>query len=506
MTPRLALRNITKRYSAAIANDSVSLDLMPGEIVALLGENGAGKSTLMKVVYGVTRPDAGTIAVDGVIVDIDNPRRARALGIAMVFQQFALFESLSALENIALGLPPAPASTIESRVVALASRYGLELDLTRDVHDLSAGERQRIEILRALMSAPRLLILDEPTSVLTPPAVDRLFEMLRELARSGVSILFISHKLHEVRRLATRCLVMRAGRIVAEVDPREHSEATLARLMLGAEPPVVAAHVSPPGAIALEVRRLSVPGLDQRDRLQCASFKVRSGEIVGIAGISGNGQRVLMAALAGELPVAHDAVSLFGQPVGTLNTMQRRMLGLRYVPEQRLGHAAVAGMTLADNALLTDVSLQASRVSSRSKARDAAAQIVQRFHVRAVTTAQKIETLSGGNLQKFIVGREVAAAPRVLLLDQPTWGIDAGSAASIRNELLALRTAGCAMVLVSEDLDELYQLADRLIVMAGGRMSPSTTPREISKVELGRWMAGKWPAAEAHDATLEQAA
>ena len=505
MTPLLALRNITKRYVAAVANDSVSLDVMPGEIVALLGENGAGKSTLMKIVYGVVRPDAGTIAVDGAIVDIDSPRSARALGIAIVFQQFALFDSLSVLQNIALGLPPAPITAIESRVVELAARYGLEVDLTQRVHDLSAGERQRIEILRALLSEPRVLILDEPTSVLTPQAIDRLFETLRELASGGVSIVFISHKLHEVRSLATRCVVMRAGKVIAEVDPRSQTEASLARLMLGAEPPVIAAHDSATGGVALDVRRLSAHGLDQRDRLENVSFEVRSGEIVGIAGISGNGQQMLMAALAGERLVESDAVRLFNQPVGRLNSAQRRALGLRYVPEQRLGHAAVSGMTLADNALLTDASLQSSAVLSIHRARVSAAEIVQRFQVRAATIDQSIETLSGGNLQKFIVGREVRPEPRVLLLDQPTSGVDAGAAASIRNELIALREAGCAIVIVSEDIDELYELADRLIVMAGGRVSPSRAPRQISTAELGRWMAGTWNADEHHSEWAENA-
>ena len=233
MPPRLALRGISKRYPTAFANDSVSLDVMPGEIVALLGENGAGKSTLMKIVYGVTPPDAGTIAVNGATVNIDSPRRARALGIAMVFQQFALFDSLSVLQNIALGLPPAPIAAIKSRVVELAARYGLEVDLAQRVHDLSTGERQRIEILRALMSEPRVLILDEPTSVLPPQAIGQLFETLRELADGGVSIVFISHKLHEVRSLATRCVVMRAGKVVVEVDPRTESDAALARLKIG---------------------------------------------------------------------------------------------------------------------------------------------------------------------------------------------------------------------------------------------------------------------------------
>ncbi len=504
MTPRLALRDITKHYPATTANDSISFAVMPGEIVALLGENGAGKSTLMKIVYGVARPDRGTIAVDGIIVDVGSPQRARALGIAMVFQQFALFDSLSVLQNIALGLAPAPIAAIRSRVREFAAHYGLEIDLQRHVHDLSAGERQRIEVLRALMSSPRLLILDEPTSVLTPQAADALFETLKQLSASGVSIIFISHKLHEVRSLATRCVVIRAGKVVAEVDPRLQSEASLARLMLGAEPPAIAPHKSSVGTVALEVRHLRVNEMDQWARLDDVSLEVRSGEIAGIAGIAGNGQQALMAALSGELLVTTEMVRLFGQPIGQLHTGRRRALGLRYVPEQRLGHGAVGGMTLADNALLTDAALQPSRLLSVADARAAATCIMQRFGVHAATTKQKIETLSGGNLQKFIVGREVLPAPRVLLLDQPTWGVDVGSAAAIRNRLIALRAAGCAIVIVSEDLDELYQLADRLMVMASGRLSPARKTNEVGTTELGRWMAGNWPAGVDASASAEQ--
>jgi len=492
ITPRLALRNITKRYPTAIANDSVSLEVMPGEIVALLGENGAGKSTLMKIVYGVTRPDAGTIVFNGAAVDIDTPSRARSLGIAMVFQQFALFESLSVLQNIALGLPPVPMTTIESRVVELAQRYGLEVDLVRPVHDLSAGERQRIEIVRALMSGPQLLVLDEPTSVLTPQAVDTLFEMLRQLADGGVSIVFISHKLHEVRRLATRCVVMREGKVVAEADPRTESDAALARLMLGSDPPVIAAHESPAAEVALEVRHLNITGIDHRHDLKDVSLEVRSGEIVGIAGISGNGQRTLVAALAGELLVERDVVRLFNQPVGRLGPSQRRALGLRYVPEQRLGHAAVGGMSIAENAFLTDTALQSSVGLNIARARGMASEILQRFRVRAASVDQTIETLSGGNLQKFIVGREALPAPRVLLLDQPTSGVDAGSAAAIRNDLIALRASGCAILIVSEDIDELYELTDRLIVIAAGRVSQPLRTREVNTTELGLLMAGTW--------------
>lgn len=493
MTPRLSLRTIGKRYSSVIANEAVSLDVMPGEIVALLGENGAGKSTLMKIAYGVTRPDSGSIAIDGSMVDIDSPKRARALGIAMVFQQFALFDSLTVLENIALGLPPAPLGALASRLLELAALYQLEINPSEHVHDLSVGECQRIEILRALMSAPRVLILDEPTSVLTPQAVDRLFETLRRLAGDGVSIVFISHKLDEIKRLATRCVVMRAGRVVAEVDPHSASEANLARLMLGADPPGIAAHVSPAGELALRVERLSVADVAAGRSLHDVSFDAGRGEIVGIAGISGNGQSALMAALAGEVSVAPNAVQLFGRPVGALSPAQRRQLGMRYVPEQRLGHGAVARMSLAENTLLTGDSLQSNGWVHAADARRYADRIVERFGVKTPGSAAHVENLSGGNLQKFIVGREALHAPRVLLISQPTWGVDVGSAASIRNELIALRAAGCAIVVVSEDVDELFELADRLFVIANGRLSPSIRPEEIGVPELGRWMSGLWP-------------
>lgn len=494
MTPRLSLRNLSKRYSSTVAADAVSLDVMPGEIVALLGENGAGKSTLMKMAYGITHPDSGSIAVDGAVVEIENPKRARSLGIAMVFQQFVLFDALSVLDNVALGLPQAPMAAIQQRLMQLASRYGLPLDPSLRVHDLSVGERQRIEILRALMSTPRVLILDEPTSVLTPQAVDVLFDTLRQLAVDGVSVIFISHKLHEIRRLATRCVVMRAGKIVAEVDPRVQSETELARLMLGVEPSPPDTQRTPANEVALTVSRLSVDSSDEHCGLSNVSFEVRSGEIVGIAGVSGNGQGALMAAVSGEIRVASSSVRLFGLSVGALGTAERRQLGLRYVPEQRLGHGAVAGMSLAENVCLTSASITAFDLLDANAARAAAQRIVERFDVKTTAPTQNVEALSGGNLQKYIVGREVLQAPRVLLINQPTWGVDAGSAASIRNELLKLRASGCAIVLVSEELDELYQLADRLLVMADGRMSPASEPHLISSAELGRWMAGSWPA------------
>jgi ABC-type uncharacterized transport system ATPase subunit len=493
MTPRLALTGITKHYGDVAANADVTLAVMPGEILAVLGENGAGKSTLMKVVYGVARPDAGTIAIDGAAVEVTSPARARALGIAMVFQHFALFDTLAVGENIALGAPEYPLATIDGRIVELSRRYGLELDPRRTVHDLSVGERQRVEILRALMSNPRILILDEPTSVLTPQAVDRLFGTLRQLAADGVSIVFISHKLDEIRRLATRCAVMRGGRLVATVDPRAETEAGLARLMLGADPPTIAAHDSAPGDVALEVAGLTVRGPERRHWLHELAFTVRRGEIVGIAGVSGNGQSALMASLAGEWTGRAEAVRLFGDAVGDLGPSARRARGLRYVPEERLGHGAGPELSLLDNVLLTGDALHRRGVLRRDEAREYAEGVIRGFDVRTAGPQARAAALSGGNLQRFIVGREMHARPRVLVVDQPTWGVDVGAAAAIRNALIALRGDGCAILVVSEEIDELYQLSDRLMVISKGRLSPAVRARDVSVDELGRWMAGLWP-------------
>jgi simple sugar transport system ATP-binding protein len=496
MTARLRLDGITKRYGETLANDAISLEVQPGEIVAVLGENGAGKSTLMKVVYGVVRPDAGRLFVDGREVTIASPAAARALGIAMVFQHFALFESLTLAENVALGLPPQPLAQVTARMLELARRYDLDVDPAKRVHDLSVGERQRVEILRALMTAPRLLILDEPTSVLKPQAIERLFITLEQLAADGVSILFISHKLDEIRRLTHRCAVLRGGRLVATVDPKAESEASLARLMIGADPPAIAMHDSPPGAPALTIAGLDTTHYAERQHwLHALDLEVRAGEIVGIAGVSGNGQAALMATLAGEWTDVRGTVRLFGEDVTRRGPRERRLRGLRYVPEERLGHGAVTALPLADNVVLTRDALRAGGWVRAARARRLASAIIARFAVKAGGPRAAAGSLSGGNLQKFIVGREIEAAPRVLLVNQPTWGVDVGAAAAIRNELIALRKAGCAILVVSEDLEELFELSDLLRVMSKGRLSPAVRPRDLSVQELGRWMSGLWPEA-----------
>jgi simple sugar transport system ATP-binding protein len=505
MTPRLSLRNITKRYGDTVANDGISLDVAPGEIVAILGENGAGKSTLVKVIYGIVHPDEGHVAVDGRDVRIASPAHARALGIAMVFQHFVLFDTLTVAENIALGIEPAPMATVTARLRELAQRYDLEVDPEERVHDLSVGERQRVEVLRALMSSPRLLILDEPTSVLKPQAIERLFVTLEQLAADGVSIVFISHKLDEIRRLTHRCVVLRGGRLVATVDPRAESEASLARLMIGADPPSIAAHNSPPGAVALSVRGLDTGQVGERQHwLHAIDLDVHEGEIVGIAGVSGNGQAALMALLSGEWTHARGTIRLFGDDVTQAPVAARRARALRYVPEDRLGHGAVAALTLTENMVLTREALRSRGVVQWHEARASAARVIDRFEVRTAGPGATASSLSGGNLQKFIVGREIEARPRVLLVNQPTWGVDVGAAAAIRNELIALRKAGCAILAVSEDLDELFELSDRLFVISRGRLSPSARPGEISVQELGRWMSGLWPDPSAQPDTSQR--
>jgi simple sugar transport system ATP-binding protein len=488
-TLRLALRHVSKRYPGVIANDDVSLDVAAGEIHAILGENGAGKSTLVKIIAGAVAPDAGTIEFDGRPLAVADPAIARSLGVAMVYQHFSLFESLTVTENIALGLDRSMsrAKLIEA-IESAGERYGLHLDPFAHVHDLSMGERQRVEIVRALLAQPRVLILDEPTSVLTPQAADALFATLRQLAGEGLSVLFISHKLDEIRRLAKRCTVMRAGRVVAVVDPRVESEQSLARLMIGGQPPQVAARVTPPAEA-----RLVIEGLQLAERAAPLSFKLFAGEIVGIAGISGNGQNALMALLAGERLSRAEAIRLDGSPIGDLGPRARRERGLRYVPEERLGHGAVPELSLAENALLTVDRLQVAGFVRRAAAVEYAGSVVRRFDVRCTGPDAPAASLSGGNLQKFLVGREMLAQPRVLLVNQPTWGVDVGAAAAIRNAVTELCGRGCAVLLVSEEIDELFELADRIFVMAERQLSPPVAAQRLSIDELGRWMAGRWP-------------
>ena len=495
--PRLALRGITKRYPSVLANDGVDLDVLPGEIHAVLGENGAGKSTLMKIIYGVVEPDAGVMRWEGERVQIANPARARRLGIGMVFQHFSLFETLTVADNIRLALEPGQSRQLRQRIRDISTRYGLPLTPARRVHTMSVGERQRVEIVRCLLQKPRLLIMDEPTSVLTPQAAQRLFETLRTLASEGVSILYISHKLDEIRALCTRATVLRAGRVTGQCDPRRETTASLARMMIGGELPHTVHREANAGAPALRVHRLDVPADDPfGTRLSGISFEVREGEILGIAGVSGNGQKELLAALSGERTLARaDAILIGSTPVAKLDASARRKLGLAFIPEDRLGRGAVPEMTLADNALLTargDGNVARGFIRERSVV-GFAKRTIAAFGVKAGGPDAVARSLSGGNLQKFIVGREIGQRPKVLLAAQPTWGVDVGASAQIRQALIDLRERGVAVLVVSEELDELIEICDRLAVMTQGRLSPAKPVRETSAEEIGLLMAGASP-------------
>jgi len=500
-TPRLELTGIGKQYPAVKANDGVSLRVAPGEIHAVLGENGAGKSTLMKIIYGAVRPDEGEMRFDGRPVVVRSPHEARALGIAMVFQHFSLFDTLTVAENVSLGLDDARSlAEVAERIRRVAGSYGLEVEPERPVHTLAVGERQRVEIVRALLTAPRLLILDEPTSVLTPQAVGKLFDTLRRLAADGCSVLYISHKLDEIRALCDRCTVLRAGKVTGEVDPKAETNASLSRLMIGAEPPRLKHRAARPGAPALTVERLSLAKASPfGTTLADVSFDVRAGEVVGIAGVSGNGQQELMAALSGEDPRAPPlSIKLFGADIAAASPRARRALGLHFVPEERLGRGAVPSLSLAQNTLLTRSHHTVGPAGwlRTGRMRWLAADLMRRFNVKAGGPDAAAKSLSGGNLQKFIVGREIDARPKLLIVSQPTWGVDVGAAAQIRGELLALRDAGCAVLVVSEELEELFEISDRLLVMAQGKVSPPVAASDATIEQIGAWMSGLWQRAQ----------
>lgn len=499
---RLRLQAISKAYPTVLANDQIDLAIEPGEIHAILGENGAGKSTLVKMIYGVTAPTSGRMFWEGQELQIQSPAHARALGIAMVFQHFSLFETLTVTENALLSTDEAVSrSELAAQITMLSERYGLPIDPARLVHDLSVGERQRVEIIRCLLQKPKLLIMDEPTSVLPPQAVTQLFETLRKIRAEGCSILYISHKLDEIQALCDTATILRGGRVTGTCRPAEETPHTMATLMIGKD--LERAH--PTRNIArlesvFRVHELTAnPAVPFGTALDRISFSIQAGQILGIAGVSGNGQQELLALLSGErLAQESSSITLAGEPIGWLNPAQRRDKGLCSVPEDRLGTGAVPSMTLSENMLLTATAangLQQGVMLDYQQAQQAAQGCIDQFDVKCSGPQAPAQSLSGGNLQKFIMGREILQKPRLLICAQPTWGVDVGAASFLHESLIALRDQGAAILLISEDLDELFEICDAIAVMAKGRLSPIRDIDQTNPEEIGLWMSGLW-----HDA------
>ena len=496
-TPLLQTLGLTKRYGSFLANDQINIDVWPQQIHALLGENGAGKSTLVKTIYGLIQPSDGEMRWQGEKMILAGPSEARARGIGMVFQHFSLFDNLTVAENVALGLDGKEKfKDMSARLEQVSTIYGLPLDPRREVWRLSVGERQRIEIVRALMQNPKFLILDEPTAVLTPQEADQLFVVLDRLKSEGRAILYISHKLEEVKRLCDTATILRGGKKVSTCNPQLETAASLARMMVGADIKEVKAAAGRQTTLPrLVVHDLCLEPDDPHGvRLAHISLELKGGEILGIAGVAGNGQDELFAALSGER-LAQDpgTVIIDGLAAGHLSITARRKLGAAFVPEERLGHGTAPRMKLSENALLTGHA--ASGMVQHGFINTAAMlatvdRATETFDVRKAKRDPEAASLSGGNLQKFIVGREILRNPAVLVVNQPTWGVDAGAAAVIRQALLDLAAGGAAVLVTSQDLDELTEIADRIAVMFHGRLSQSLATADANREKLGLMMGG----------------
>ncbi|MFL6198966.1 MAG: ABC transporter ATP-binding protein [Thermoanaerobaculia bacterium] len=500
----IELRNITKRFGDVVANDRVSLRVEPGTIHAIVGENGAGKSTAMRIAYGFYAADEGEILVDGQVRDIHSPEQAIAHGIGMVHQHFMLVETMTVAENIVLGAEPGSALALdrrgaEARVRALSEQLGLAVDPKARIETLSVGQQQRVELLKALYRQARLLILDEPTAVLTPQEVTELFAILRRMREQGSTIVIITHKLSEVLALSDEVTVMRDGRVVGRLRTRETSAAELARLMVGRDI-LLRVEKAParPGAAVLTVRGLSVTGGDGTRRLDGVSFAVHAGEIVGVAGVEGNGQTELIEALAGLVPPARvgGSVLLEEKAITHLGAGERKGLGIAHVPEDRQRRGLLLDFDLSENSIL-GVQDRRPLVAgpggvwlNHAAIRDRALRLVKQFDVRPPNPDLPARALSGGNQQKLILGRELDLHPKVLLVAQPTRGVDIGAIEFIHRQIVALRDAGCAVLLVSAELEEVTALADRLLVLHQGKIAGEVDPARTPATEIGLLMTG----------------
>jgi ABC-type uncharacterized transport system ATPase subunit len=498
-TPLLELRGITKRFPGVLANDRVDLSLEKGEIVALLGENGAGKTTLMNVVYGLLAPDSGQTLVDGSEVHIKSPRQAISLGIGMVHQHFMLVEPLTVAENIVLGQEPARATIIDfgaarSFVDDLSERYGLHVDPDAKIIDLSVGMQQRVEILKALYRGARILILDEPTAVLTPQEVRGLFSVIRSLVEEGLTVAFITHKLEEVMSIADRVVVMRDGAVVGETRPEDTDQAGLARMMVGRDV-VFRVQKAPPsrGATTLSVKDLVVKDARGIEAVRGVGFEVHAGEIVAVAGVSGNGQTELVEALTGLRAVSAGVIELSGRDITHAAARQSIEAGVSHVPEDRLRRGLILEFDLIENLVLGDHRRPpyASRgIMHPSEMTRVAKERVDAYDVRAPSIRVLASTLSGGNQQKLILARELGRNPELLIAAQPTRGLDVGAIEFVHSEIIKERDAGKAVLLISLELEEVQSLADRILVMFEGRFVKEFAAGEASDEDLGFYMTG----------------
>jgi simple sugar transport system ATP-binding protein len=501
--PLMKLDGLTKAYPGVVANSDVSFNIAAGEVHALLGENGAGKSTLVKTIYGLVKPDSGTMTLDGVPFSPAEPRAARAAGIAMVFQHFSLFEALDVAENVALGMEnPPPMRDLAQRITDVSKTYGLPLDPTRIVGDLSAGERQRVEIIRCLLQDPKVLIMDEPTSVLTPQEVDVLFETLRKLKSEGTAILYISHKLEEIRALCDHATVLRLGHVVGTCIPRETSAREMAELMVGGTLHVPNREAGAVGDTLMKIKGLSaLSPAEFGTSLKDVTLDIRAGDVIGIGGVAGNGQDELLGVLSGEIRVGPGQISFLGQDIGHFPPDARRTLGICAAPEERMGHAAAPDMSLTENAALTArkrKGLTKNGFIDWGKTRAFAEEVIERFDVRTPGPGNAARSLSGGNLQKFVIGREILQDPQILIVNQPTWGVDASAAAAIRQALLDLAANGAGVIVISQDLDELMEISDLFAALNEGRLSKPRPAQGLTVDEIGLMLGGAHDMEVAH--------
>ena len=495
MKYQLELQNITKSYGDLKANDDISLSIEPASIHALLGENGAGKSTLVKVIYGSLQAESGQMQWCGEAYSPKSPFEAREQGIAMVFQHFSLFESLSVAENIVLGLDGVVLDDdFSEKIIKYSRQYGLDINPQQVVGDLSVGARQRVEIIRCLMQNPKLLIMDEPTSVLTPQEVTDLFVTLRKLAEDGCAILYISHKLEEVRQICSQASILRGGQLVQNCNPQDHDKQELAEMMIGKKLIQLARSNITTGQNIFSINNLSrksedMFGVDLHD----ISLTVKEGSIVGIAGVAGNGQDELMQLLIGEVEAPADTLVFKGEDIGRLNSHQRRQLSIFFIPEERLGHGAVPDMGLNENMLLSrpqQSEMTSYGVINWQNVEKLTQQVIDDFKVQTQSSKMQAKSLSGGNLQKFMVGRELIQNPELLIVSQPTWGVDAGSENNIHQSLIALADQGSAILIISQDLDEILTLCEQIHVLSEGNLSTAVDMEGNGLEKISHLMLG----------------